>query len=94
MTIDFHNHFYPKAYIDELSKDGGFDVAQGESLDVGEEDGPVSEVESLTTSAEPGVGVSEAPFIVVAASAAPGSEVCAVDACRLDEADGGEGLAS
>lgn len=24
MIIDFHNHFYPKAYIDELRKDGGY----------------------------------------------------------------------
>ena len=24
MNIDFHNHFYPKAYIDELSKGGGY----------------------------------------------------------------------
>jgi aminocarboxymuconate-semialdehyde decarboxylase len=24
LNIDFHNHFYPKAYIDELSKGGGY----------------------------------------------------------------------
>jgi len=67
-------------------------VAQGESLDVGEEDGPVSEVESLGASAEPCVEVTPAPLAVVEASAAPGSEVCAVDACGLDEAHGGQGL--
>ena len=67
-------------------------MPEGESFDVGEEDGPVSEVEASAASAEPCVRVSAAPLAVVWASAAPGSEVCAVYACGLDEAYGGQGL--
>ncbi|GAG14327.1 unnamed protein product [marine sediment metagenome] len=62
--------------------------AQGESLDVSEEGGPVSEVKALAASAEPGVRVSAAPFVVVWVSAALGSEVGAVYACGLNP-DGG-----
>jgi len=64
-------------------------LAQGESLDVGEEDGPIPEVEAFPASAEPGVEVTAAPLVVVEASAAPGSEVGAVHAGDLDEARDG-----
>jgi hypothetical protein len=71
---------------------GSLDVAQRESFNVGEEDCAVSEVEASAASAEPCVRVSAASLAVFWASAAPGSEVCAVDACGLDEAHGGQGL--
>ena len=67
-------------------------MPDGESLDVGEEDGSVAQVEASAASAEPCVGISPSPLVVVWASAAPGSEVCAVYACGLDEAHGGQGL--
>ena len=67
-------------------------MAQGEALDVGEDDGSVSEVEASAASTESCVGVSPSPLAIVWASAAPGGEVCAVDACGLDEARGGQGL--
>ena len=46
----------------------------------------VAEGEALLASAEAGVRVFEAPSGVVRVSAAPGGEVCAVDAGGLDEA--------
>jgi hypothetical protein len=67
-------------------------VSQRESLYVDEEQRLVAEVEPLPAAAQPGVRVAEASFIVVEASAAPCSEVGAVDAGGLDEAHGGQGL--
>ena len=67
-------------------------MAEGESFDVGEEDGSVAQVEALAASAEPCVRVAVTSLVVVWASAAPGSEVCAVDACGLDESHGRQGL--
>jgi len=64
-------------------------VAEGEAFDVCDEDGSIAEVEALPASAQPRVRVAASSLAVVEASAAPGSEVCAVDASRLDEARGG-----
>ena len=63
-------------------------MAQGEALYVDEEEAQVTEEKSLLAPAEPGVGVAEAPTGVVGVSAAPGGEVCAVEAGCLDEACG------
>ena len=38
---------------------GGLDVAEGESLDVGEEDGAVAQIEDLPASAQPCVRVAD-----------------------------------
>jgi len=54
---------------------GSLDVTEGKSLDVGEEYGPVSEVEAFPPSAQPGVGVASSPLAVFEASAAPSSLV-------------------
>jgi len=52
----------------------------------------VAEVEALPASAQPRVRVATSSLAVVEASAALGSEVCAVDAGRLDEAHSGQRL--
>ncbi len=67
-------------------------MAEGEAFDVGEEDGSVAQIEALAASAEPCIGVTQALLGVMGVSAASGSEVCAVHACGLDEAYGGQGL--
>jgi len=64
-------------------------VTEGEAFDVCDEDGSIAEEETLLTSANPCIGVTQALLGVMGVSAAPGSEVCAVDASRLDEARGG-----
>ena len=69
-------------------------MAQRESLYIDEEEAQVAEEDPLLTPSEPGVGVSQAPSGVVGVPAAPRGEVCAVEAGGLDEACGGEGLAS
>ena len=66
----------------------GLEVAEGESLDVDEEEAQIAEEEALLAPAEAGVRVSEAPSGVVGVSAAPGWEVRAVEAGCLDEAYG------
>jgi len=59
-------------------------ATEGESLDVSEEDGPASEVESLEASAEAGIGVAASSLAVVWTSAALSSEIGAVHAGGLD----------
>ena len=63
-------------------------MAEGEALDVHQEQVLIAEEEALLPPAEPGVGVSEASSGVVGVPAAPRGEIRAVEAGCLYEAYG------
>ena len=70
----------------------GLHVAEGESLDVDEEQRLVAEEEALLAPSEPCVRVAEASAGVVGVPAAPRRKAGAVEAGCLDEADGRQWL--
>jgi hypothetical protein len=72
----------------------GLHVADRKSLDVDEEQRLVAEDEALLASAEPDVGVSEAPAGVVGVPNATRGEAGAVEAGSLDEVCGRQRLVS
>jgi len=67
-------------------------VSQREAFNVNEKEAPVPAVEALLPTTQPRVGVPEALPVVVHVPAAPRSQVGSVDACRLYQANGNEGL--